>query len=82
MENTCTFNIGASTDQWKPFTSRQRVITKRLGFVWDGRVVMMPGLPVHVHDTYVAGVGILHPAIFGFFTLIYLRETGEVARSD
>jgi hypothetical protein len=79
VEHTGTFNMGEVANQWKPFTSRQRVITKRPGFVWDGRVVMMPGLSVHVHDAYVSGVGILHPAIMGPFTLRDLRSTGEVA---
>lgn len=51
-----TFNMGETTDQWKPFTSDQLVITRRPGFDWDGRVKMMPGLTVRVHDAYVAGV--------------------------
>jgi hypothetical protein len=82
VEHSGTFNMGEVTDQWKPFTSRQRVITKRPGFVWDGRVVLAPGLPVHVHDAYVAGEGILHPAILGLFTLTNLRDTGEVAQGE
>lgn len=76
------FNMGETTDQWKPFTSHQRVVTRRPGFVWDGRIVVMPGLPVRVHDAYVAGEGILHPAIVGLFTLIDLRGTGEVAQGE
>jgi hypothetical protein len=82
VAHTGMFNMGESADQWKPFTSTQRVVTRRPGFVWDGRVMMMPGLPVHVHDAYVAGEGILHPAILGLFTLIDLRGTGEVARGE
>jgi hypothetical protein len=72
-----TFNMSDSGgQQWKPFTSMQRVITRRPGFVWDGRVQMLPGLAVHVHDAYVAGEGILHPAIAGLFTLADLRDRG------
>jgi hypothetical protein len=82
VEHTGIFNMGEVADQWKLFTSRQRVITKRPGFVWDGRIVMMPGLPVHVHDAYVAGEGILHPAILGLFTLAELRGTVEVAQGE
>lgn len=52
-----TFNMSASGDQWKPFTSQQRVITQRPGFDWDARVMMFPGVPVHVHDAYIAGTG-------------------------
>lgn len=77
-----TFNLSQTGEQWKPFTSRQRVVTRRPGFVWDGRVAMAPGLAVHVHDAYVAGEGILEPAILGLFTLVKLRDRGEVARGE
>lgn len=76
------FNMGETTDQWRPFTSRQRVVTRRPGFVWDGKMAVLPGLPVHVHDAYVAGEGILHPAIFGLFTLMDMRGTPEVATGE
>lgn len=74
-----TFNMNLDRAHWKPFTSRQRLITRRPGFVWDGRVFMAPGLPVHVHDAYVACEGIVEPAILGLFTLAKLRDRGEVA---
>ena len=38
-----TFNMSASGEQWKPFTSQQRVTTQRPGFDWDARVMMLPG---------------------------------------
>jgi hypothetical protein len=82
VDHVGTFNMGETTDQWKPFTSRQRVVTRRPGFVWDGSVAMLPGLPVRVHDAYVAGAGILHPAILGLFTLIDLRGGGDVAKGE
>jgi hypothetical protein len=82
VEHRGTFNLGETTDQWKPFTSQQRVVVRRPGFVWDGRVAMLPGLNVLVHDAYVAGVGILHPAILGLFTLIDLRGSGDVAQGE
>lgn len=77
-----TFNMSESGEQWKPFTSTQRVITRRPGFVWDGRVALLPGLAVHVHDAYIAGEGILHPAIVGLFTLMDLRGHGDVAQGE
>jgi len=77
-----TFNMGQTGEQWKPFTSRQRVVTRRPGFVWDGRVAMGPGLTVHVHDAYVDGEGILEPAILGLVTLVNLRDRDEVARGE
>jgi hypothetical protein len=81
VEHRGSFNM--STDigapQWRPFTSRQRVVTRRPGFVWDGRVAMLPGLAVNVHDAYVGGEGILHPAVAGLVTLGDLRGTEDVA---
>lgn len=82
VEHAGRFNVGEATDRWKPFTSRQRVVTRRPGFVWDGRVRVLPGLAVHVHDAYVGGVGILHPTLLGLFTLIDLRGGGEVAEGE
>jgi Family of unknown function (DUF6920) len=82
VEHVGTFNMGEAADRWKPFTSRQRVVTCRPGFVWNGRVAMMPGLPVLVHDAYVAGTGILHPALLGLFTLFELRGGGDVAEGE
>jgi hypothetical protein len=43
---------------------------------------MMPGLRVRVHDAYVAGEGILHASLFGLFSLVNLRGTGDVAESE
>ena len=50
LEHTGTFNMGETDEQWKPFTSTQRVITRRPGFDWEGRIEMLPGLTVRVHD--------------------------------
>ena len=30
-----TFNMSATAEQWKPFNSKQRVVTRRPGFLWD-----------------------------------------------
>jgi hypothetical protein len=82
VQHSGTFNMGATTDRWRPFTSNQRVVTGRPGFDWDGRVMMMPGLQVRVHDAYVAGEGILHVTLFGLFSLVNLRGTGDVAEGE
>ena len=57
-----TFNMSAAAEQWKPFTSRQRVVTRRPGFLWDAKIAMLPGLPVRVVDSYIAGNGLLRAA--------------------
>lgn len=76
------FNMSPTGERWRPFTSRQRVVTRRPGFVWDGRVWLAPGLAVHVHDAYVGGEGVLEPTILGLFSLVELRDRGEVARGE
>lgn len=82
VEHAGSFNLGEHGERWKPFTSTQRVVIRRPGFVWDGRVTILPGLTVHVHDAYVAGVGILHPALLGLITLFELRGTPDVAEGE
>jgi hypothetical protein len=71
-----------STDQWKPFTSDQEVVTQRRGFDWNGRVAIMPGVAVMVHDAYVAGEGILHASLLGLFTVVEMRGRGDVAEGE
>lgn len=83
VEHTGTFNMSESGEHWRPFRSTQRVVTQRPGFVWDGRIAVLPGIAVHVHDAFVAGEGILHPALFGLITLADMRDTGgDVARGE
>jgi hypothetical protein len=82
VQHTGTFNMGETTDQWKPFTSDQKVVAQRPGFDWDGRVTMMPGVPVRVHDAYVAGEGILHASLLGLFPVVDMRGTGDVAEGE
>jgi hypothetical protein len=77
-----TFNMGETTDRWKPFTSDQKVVTQRPGFDWDARIAMMPGVPVRVHDSYVAGEGILHASLLGLFTVADQRGTDDVAEGE
>ncbi len=77
-----TFNMGETTDNWRPFTSDQRVVTQRPGFDWDGRVAMVPGLPVRVHDAYVAGEGILHASLLGLFPVVDMRGGSDVAEGE
>ena len=77
-----TFNMSASAEQWKPFTSQQRVITQRPGFVWDARVMMFPRVPVHVHDAYTAGAGLLHGAVLGLLTVAHMADTPALARGE
>ena len=77
-----TINMSATGEQWKPFTSTQRVVTHRPGFLWNGRVSMLPGLTANVHDSYIAGVGTLQAAMLGLFTVAEVQGAGEIARGE
>jgi hypothetical protein len=82
VELAGTFNLSATEERWKPFTSRQRIVTRRPGFLWDAQVSMLPGLVVRVVDSYIAGEGLLRAAILGMFTVADVRGGGEIARGE
>jgi hypothetical protein len=82
VEHTGTFNMGKNGEQWKAFSSTQRIVTRRPGFIWNARIMMMPGFAVRVHDAYVAGEGILHATLFGLVSLVDLRGTPEMAKGE
>jgi hypothetical protein len=82
IEHQGSFNLGETEANWKPFTSTQRVVTRRPGFDWDARIRLMPGLTVKVHDAYVGGEGLLHASLAGLFTLADLRGSGEIAEGE
>jgi hypothetical protein len=82
VQHRGTFNMGETIDQWKSFTSDQEVVTQRPGFDWDGRVAMLLGLPVRVHDAYVAGEGILHASLLGLFSLVDMRGGGDMGEGE
>jgi len=82
IELVGTFNMSAAGERWKPFTSRQRVITRRPGFLWDADISMLTGLPVRVVDSYIAGEGLLRAAALGLFTVAELHGGGEIARGE
>jgi len=78
-----TFNMGEGAEEgWKPFASDQVVVAHRPGFDWNGRVAVMPVLPVRVHDAYVAGEGVLHASVLGLFTVADMRGQGDVAGGE
>jgi hypothetical protein len=83
VEHTGTFNMAATgAPQWKAFTSRQRVVTRQPGFLWNAEIAMAPGLVVRVHDAYVQGQGLLHAAVMGLFRVANVEGDGEIARGE
>ena len=77
-----TINMSATGESWKPFTSMQRAVTHRPGFLWNGKVAMLPGLAAHVHDSYIAGSGALHASMLGLFKVAEVQGGGEIARGE
>ena len=71
----------ARGENWKPFTSSQRVITRRPGFDWDARVALVPGLAVHVRDAYVAE-RVFCAAPLGLFTVMDVSRQPGVAEGE
>ena len=86
LEMAGTINMSATAEQWKPFTSHQRVVTSvaggRPGFLWDAQVDMFPGVPARVLDSYVAGQGHLMAKLLGLFTVANAHGGGELARGE
>lgn len=82
IEHVGTFNTGEKGEQWKSFRSRQRVVIRRPGFVWDARVQFAPGVAVYVHDAYVAGRGILTAKLFGLLKLMDVPDTPALAEGE
>lgn len=77
-----SMNMGETVAKWKPFTSTQRVITRRPGFDWDARIQMLPGVPVHIHDAYVAGAGVLQGALFGWVPVVHMDDSPDLAQGE
>jgi hypothetical protein len=85
-----TINMSATAEQWKPFTSTQRAVNSvagefpvlRPGFLWNARVVMFPGVPAHVEDSYIAGQGQVIAKLFGLFKVADAQGGGEMARGE
>ena len=82
IEMAGTINLSASAKQWKPFTSHQRVVTRKPGFLWNAQVDMFPGVPARVVDSYVAGQGRLNAKLLGLFTVADVHGGGEMARGE
>jgi hypothetical protein len=82
IELAGSINLSATEARWKPFTSWQRVVTRRPGFLWDAQVSMLPGGVVRVVDGYIVGEGLLHAAVLGLFTVADIRGGGEIARAE
>lgn len=82
LEHMGTFNMSPSGEQWQAFTSQQRVLTRRPGFLWNASMDVVPGLAVRVHDAYVAETGTLRVAALGLFPIAHIHGPGEIAKGE
>lgn len=79
---TGTFNMSLEREQWKAFTSQQRVVTRSPGFVWNACMDVVPGLAVRIHDAYVGGEGRLRVAALGLFAIADIHGPGSIAQGE
>lgn len=83
FEREGNFNLAEHAPaRWSSFRSEQQVMTAPPGFDWNARIRMAPGLPVHVHDAYLAGQGYLHAALLGLLTLARAPASAELAEGE
>jgi hypothetical protein len=74
------FNMGQpGADSWKPLRAVQKYVVDPPGFVWDARIAMAPGLPVLVHDMFLAGQGSMRGKIAGWITVIDAAQTPQLS---
>ena len=63
-------------------STTQSVAIARCGFVWNARIAVLPGLPVFVHDAYIAGEGLLHASAIGLRSIAEERGSPELGRGE
>jgi len=77
-----TFNLGTTTDRWRPFTSTQRIVIRRPGFYWDAAIRLAPGLPVRVRDAYILGEGVLQASLLGVWAVMDAPPSPGLAHDE
>lgn len=75
-------NLSPTGGRWQRFTAEQQVATRRPGFLWNARVGRFAGRSVRVQDSYLAGAGLLHAALPGWFDMARQQSGGELARAE
>jgi hypothetical protein len=76
------FNTAKDGERWRSFRSQQRVLISRPGFDWDARIALVPGVPVRVHDAYIAGTGLLRAAVGGLVNVVKVEDQAELAHDE
>ena len=73
-----TFAVKPTSDGWRPFTAVQQCTARPVGFVWDARIRMAPGLDFLVRDTFVEGVGSMLGTVLGLVTVVNVHDTPDI----
>jgi hypothetical protein len=82
LKQSGIFSMNEEAPSWKSFTASQCVTTNRPGFIWDARIATYPVVPLHIHDAYIKGEGILHASLLGLFTLADMEGGRDAALGE
>jgi hypothetical protein len=73
------FLLKPGKNGWRPFTAVQHISSRPIGFLWDARIEMVPGLSVRVRDAFVDGTGYMQASLMGLVRLASVQGTPEIA---
>lgn len=73
------FRMAESDDSWRTFTAEETFSARPPGFLWNARIQMIPGISVHVRDSYVNGVGSMRAAVAGLIGVADLADRPELS---
>jgi hypothetical protein len=72
------FQMGSSTNGWRPFTAIEDFTTSPAGFVWDARIRAFPLIDIHVRDGFVEGNASMIGSIAGLMNVVDAHDTPEM----
>jgi hypothetical protein len=64
---------------WCPFTAIHSLAIAPAGFLWDATIRALPGVAVHVRDSFSDGVGSVEATVFSAITLMSVHGTRALA---
>jgi hypothetical protein len=82
IQHRGSFRMTLESGRWLPFLSDQVVTMQPPGFDWHARISLGPGIELQVHDTYIAGLGILDAKLFGRFSLAHQQDSDALAEGE
>lgn len=73
------FLVRPTRGVWRPFRATQSIAIEPVGFLWDARVRMAPGLSIRVRDSFVGGTGGMYASVLGLLPRISIEGTAEIS---